>query len=59
MQMSEENQTEQNVAIKGASYWDNIDENQLPFFNPTEEKKKEGLPLPEHSSRELEELDIR
>ncbi len=41
--MSEENQTEQNGATEGTPYWDNIGENQLPFFNPAEEKKKEGL----------------
>ncbi len=41
--MSEENQPEQNRATEGTPYWDNIGDSQLPFFNPTEEKKKEGL----------------
>ena len=29
--------------IEGTPYWDGLGEEQLPFFNPTEEKKKEGL----------------
>ena len=36
-------ETEQQKMIEGTPYWDSIGENQLPFFNPTEEKKKEGL----------------
>jgi len=39
----EEKDNKNNGAIEGTPYWDNIGENQLPFFNPTEEKKKEGL----------------
>ena len=38
--MSEEK--EQNN-VGGTPYWDGLGEEQLPFFNPTEEKKKEGL----------------
>jgi len=36
-------ETEQQKMIEGTPYWDSIGENQLPFFNPTEERKKKGL----------------
>ncbi len=41
--MIEENQEEQEIKIGGTPYWDSLGEKQLPFFNPTEVKKKEGL----------------
>lgn len=30
-------------SVEGTPYWDGLGEEQLPFFNPTEEKKKKGL----------------
>ena len=36
-------ESEQQNMIEGTPYWDSIGENQLPFFNPTEERKKKGL----------------
>lgn len=41
--MNEENKIEQKNLIEGTPYWDNIGGEQLPFFNPTEDEKKEGI----------------
>lgn len=38
-----EQEKQNNKPIEGTPYWDNIGDNQLPFFNPTEQKKKKGL----------------
>jgi hypothetical protein len=40
-----EQEEQKNETIEGTPYWDNIGDTQLPFFNPTEQKKKEGLTL--------------
>ena len=36
-------QEQKNETIDGTPFWDNMGDKQLPFFNPTEQQKKEGL----------------